>query len=504
MDHGFGPLVAVFALFALASILFASPVTAEETRQQAPAATGALAPLPDQIPSPGDTRIDILEGSSVAEPVIDEEFLIPETGKEAQALSVEEIWLLDMGPAPAAVPSGAAVTGDGLILPTGALPARIMSVEAGEAESGETPAPGMMKPSEPRQLEPLYVRELTGVQKGRNDSNPVWSPSGGSLAFERSVKERKEIVIARPDGSILRRIYLQQPKGEGALDFFLPDFLEGVSYNSGITWSPTGDRFVFMSNGGTGNYDLYLSGLLEDSTTRLTSSLEKDGHAQWSPVAEQIVFVSGRSGKANLYLLDLATMETKPLTRGEKTYLYPEWSPDGARIAMIYGSNENHDIFIIDDAGNPFETIRPLTTWGYDDLRPTWSPDGRHIAFYSNYNLMNDPKIWSLIVVSADGLNPTEGEGLSMRIVARNVNPDMERGPAWMPDSRRVLYVEDNRHEFFPIRVVDIHDGSNMPLHTETRINHDVVCSADGTIAFRAQVEQWDHIFLTRIEEPEL
>ena len=107
-------------------------------------------------------------------------------------------------------------------------------------------------------------------------------------------------------------------------------------------------------------------------------------------------------------------------------------------------------------------------------------------------------------MVSADGLHPTETEGPSLRIVARNVNPDMERGPAWMPDSRRILYVEDNRHEFFPIRVVNIQDGSNMPLHTNTRINHDVVCSTDGTIAFRAQVEQWDHIFLARIEEPAL
>jgi Tol biopolymer transport system component len=499
LDNGFEPLAAVLVFAALASIFLASPVMAEETMQQAPASTETLAPSADQIPSPGDTRIDKSQGSGVAKPVIEEVFLIPETGKEAQALSVEEIWVQDIEPAPVAIPSGAVVTGDSPVSPTVELP-----VETGEAVGGEKEAPGMMDNSGPRQIEPVYVRELTGVQKGRNDSNPVWSPSGGRLAFERSVKERKEIVIARPDGSILSRIYMQEPREEGALDFFLPDFLQGISYNSGITWSPTGDRFVFMSNGGTGNYDLYLSGLPGDSTTRLTSSSEKDGHARWSPVAEQIVFVSGRSGKADLYLLDLTTLEMKPLTRGEKTYLYPEWSPDGTRIAMIYGSNENHDIYIIDDAEQPFETIRPLTTWDYDDLRPTWSPDGRHIAFYSNYNLMNDPKIWSLMVVSADDLHPTETEGSSLRIVARNVNPDMERGPAWMPDSRRILYVEDNRHEFFPIRVVDIQDGSNMPLNTNTKINHDVVCSSDGTIAFRAQVEQWDHIFLARLEEPAL
>ncbi len=36
---------------------------------------------------------------------------------------------------------------------------------------------------------------------------------------------------------------------------------EEVSYNAGITWSPGGDRFIYMSNGGEGNYDLYLQEL---------------------------------------------------------------------------------------------------------------------------------------------------------------------------------------------------------------------------------------------------
>ncbi|MCK5352441.1 hypothetical protein KAJ77_07670, partial [bacterium] len=112
MDHGFEPLVAVLAFVALATIFLASPVTAEETRQQAPASTDTMTPFADQTPSPGGTRIDTSEGSGVAGPVIDEGTLIPETGKEAQALSVEEIWLQDIEPAPVAVPSGAVVTGD--------------------------------------------------------------------------------------------------------------------------------------------------------------------------------------------------------------------------------------------------------------------------------------------------------------------------------------------------------------------------------------------------------
>jgi hypothetical protein len=38
-------------------------------------------------------------------------------------------------------------------------------------------------------------------------------------------------------------------------------------------------------------------------------------------------------------------------------------------------------------------------------------------------------------------------------------------------------------------------------LQTGTNINDDVTCSRDGTIAFRAQVNQWDQIFIARTRD---
>lgn len=378
-----------------------------------------------------------------------------------------------------------------------------MSPPPASVRWGSSPGAGLPEEEseDAGQLKPLYVRELTGVLRGRNDSNPVWSPTGEVIAFERAVDERKEIVIAKRDGSVVRKVYFQPTSGDTDLGFLLTGFPETASYNAGITWSPAGDRFVFMSNAGKGNYDLYLGGLEGESIIRLTEGREKEGHAHWSPVSEQLVFVSGRTGKADLYLLDLGTWRTERLTRGEKTYLYPQWSPDGRKIATIYGSNENHDIHLIEDINRPFDTIRPLTTWHHDDLRPIWSPDGKYIAFYSNYNPQGDPKTWSIVVVAADGSDPTGGEGLAARVVAEGVHPDMERGPAWMPDSRRIVFVKNDRHAFFPIAVADVIAGVVAPVRTGTRINHDVSCSADGSIAFRAQVDQWDRIFISRLED---
>jgi Tol biopolymer transport system component len=355
--------------------------------------------------------------------------------------------------------------------------------------------------SKPEVLEPLFVRPLTKIETGRNDSNPEWSPAGTLIAFERSRGDKKEIQIAYPDGTAVQTVYFQLSQGGEDTKFFFPGVYEEVSYNSGITWSPGGDRFVFMSNGGEGNYDLYLQELGGTTAVRLTDHKEKDGQAHWSPVSDTIVFVSGRTGNGDLYLLDLRTKALKGLTRGGKAYLYPQWSPDGKKIVMMYGSNENHNIVLITDVDKPVESRKALTTWPHDDLRPVWSPDGRKIAFYSNYNPAGDPRVWAIVVIAADGSGPTEGEGLAAMIVATDVIPDVETGPAWTPDSAGIVYVKNDRQEYNPLYVVNVEQKASMLVKTDTKMNHDVTCSEDGSIAFRAQVNQWDQIYIMKLKQ---
>ncbi len=362
------------------------------------------------------------------------------------------------------------------------------------------------KPKVPREadeIEPLYVRELLEMKAGHNDSNPVWSSDGKKIAFERSSGDKREIIISRLDGSIIQKIYCKlSDNKDDEMDFFFPGIAEDISYNSGISWSPAHTSMVFMSNGGSGNYDLYLLPQLGNKTTiRLTKNDEKDSHPQWSPVKDQLIFVSGRTGKADVYLMKLETMETIQVTDGEKTYLYPQWSPDGNKIAMIYGSNENHDIYLIEDITKPVETLKALTTWAHDDLRPAWSPDGKKIAFYSNYNLDQDPKVWALFVIDAADSGPTEAEELAAKVVATNVIPDIESGPAWMPDSNRIIYIRNDRQAYNPIYIVNVKEKTESAVKTATKMNHDVICSSDGIIAFRAQVNQWDHIYIAELKE---
>jgi Tol biopolymer transport system component len=352
---------------------------------------------------------------------------------------------------------------------------------------------------EPVGIEPEFVRPLVPTAGGRNDSNPVWSPSGDMIAFERSRGDNKEIVVVRFNGDIVQTIHHQSSVVPGQGQFFFPGVVEQTSYNSGISWSPEGKRFVFMSNGGEGNYDLYLREP-DRRITRITADKEKDGHGHWSPAHDQIAFVSGRSGKGDVYLLDIAAKTTARLTQGEQPYLYPQWSPDGRRLAVIQGTNENHDVYLLDPGRTPPAPPKPLSTWRYDDLRPVWSPDGKRVAFYTNYNPAGDPKTWAIAVVAADGSDPTEGEGLAARVVATDVVPDIERGPAWMPDNRRVAYVRDERQAYNPIYIADVDSRTSTLVRTGTKMNHDVTCSPSGVIAFRAQLDQWDQVYVAKLK----
>jgi Tol biopolymer transport system component len=376
--------------------------------------------------------------------------------------------------------------------------------ETEQSTVGGNPPDEKARKNESPALEPASVRAVTRIEPGHNDSNPVWSPTGELLAFERSIDDKREIVVCRLDGAVVHRLYYRTSESETAAvrQMFLSGILDEASFNSGITWSPDGKSLAFMSNGGRGNYDLYLAPELGKSTIiRLTENSERDSQPRWSPVANEVVFVSGRTGKADIFLLKLEPRAMIKLTQGEKSYLYPEWSPDGKKIAMIYGSNDNHDVYLIEDLARPAETMKPITTWTYDDLRPTWSPDGRKIAFYSNYNTENDPMVWSIIVIPLDNSNNMDADFLVSRVVATNVIPDIEQGPAWMPDSKKIVYVKNDAQAFNPIYLVDIEEKSNLLIKTDTKMNHDIVCSRDGILAYRAQVEQWDHIYVASLRK---
>lgn len=112
------------------------------------------------------------------------------------------------------------------------------------------------------------------------------------------------------------------------------------------------------------------------------ASTYTEGHADYAPNGEHIVFVSDRSGAAELWRANLRTQETMRLTSlGNATLTRPQWSPDGQHIAFEMRTDGQAGIYLIDAAGG---RVEQLTASTYDEVGPSWSSDGRFLYFSSN------------------------------------------------------------------------------------------------------------------------
>ncbi len=267
---------------------------------------------------------------------------------------------------------------------------------------------------------------------------------------------------------------------------------------------------AFVSNGGEGAYDLYLGELggsdrppsaQAASLMQLTRDAAADGQVAWSPVGDRLAFVSGRTDRGDLYLLDLGSRRVVRLTADGRSVLHPEWSPDGRRIAFAIGDGDNHDICVIYDIDRPMTTRGCIVSWPFDDVRPRWSPDGRRIAFYSSYNADGEPGVWSLFTVAADGSEPARGQGLLARRLDTGVVVDLDVGPAWTPDGRRLIYAKRVDREFNPLYAAEVAAGTTRRLETGHAIHHDVAIARDGRLAVRAQVARWDRVLVGRLDD---
>lgn len=355
----------------------------------------------------------------------------------------------------------------------------------------------------------IEVKPLNDGQVKTNEANLSWSADGVYLGFELLEDGYRKIMLKDLAGNFARELKVI-PKGPN-------NFLDGMvvksaqSYNAGLRWSRDSTRYAFMSNGGIGEYNIYV-GAVGAQEKSVASSPTKDGYAVWSPVTNEISFVSARSGNGDIYLIDLKSRHVARLSTSEGVDIFPEWFPNGNRLVYSSGDALNHDLYVVGRAKRnggwqpPFQ----LTAWSRDDLRPTVSPDGRYVAFYADAaeEIGSGVRKWNIMVVPyIVGKTYSETE-LKQMVVAKDVVIDLNTGPAWSPDSRKIFYVKRDPSVANPIYAYDLFTGRDYLFKTNTRMNRDILLSKLGILSFRAQVGVWDRVFValtnqgTQLQEP--
>lgn len=372
-------------------------------------------------------------------------------------------------------------------------------------------------------LEILHIQQLEEKPGPYNSYNPLFSSDESLLSVEVDQGTFSRIFIYRlddDDGQSFSaekavEISLEDTLKEQSIeDYFESAYQESFNYE--FTWFPHSSSYIFTSNAGMGEYNIFVGSVHSKDKIfqairqnlqprdfgnflMMTEEVKKDGQAQSSPDGTKIVFTSGRTGNGDLYLIDLITGDLRQLTTSEDTDFFPQWSPDGKSIVYTTGGKQSHDIHIIRNVGTDMETTEVLVKWFFNDILPTFSPDGEKIAFYTTYNLERDPfntKRWGLMIIPADGSAPSAGKELVDYFHIPDVVKDNSQGTAWFPDSTHIMFAKNIDSEYNPIYIYNIENRDEFYVDTGTNINHDITVSPHGLVSFRAQVLGWDRIFI--------
>ena len=187
----------------------------------------------------------------------------------------------------------------------------------------------------------------------------------------------------------------------------------------------------------------------------------------------QIAFVSDREGNPEIYVMDINGGNQRNLTNHPDRDRDPSWSPDGKRIAFVSDRDghfradmpdtPSYEIYVMDADGGSQQN---LTNNPHDDRGPAWSPDGKRIVFTSRREKNQDGHFnLEIYVMDDDGRNQ---QNLTN-------NPNEDRYPSWSPDGKRIVFSSRRDGHFrgnfgitHEIYVMDA-DGENQQRLTENR-----------------------------------
>jgi Tol biopolymer transport system component len=237
----------------------------------------------------------------------------------------------------------------------------------------------------------------TGNGNTVTDHNPVFSPDGSKIAFDRTTLPG------------VTNIYVMNADGTNPIAVTSAvSFPHNVS-NSDPTWSPDGTSLAFVSNrDGSQKQELWIIRADGTGLTKITTNVQigSDGggplyawdvQPSWAPDGSVIAFSSTRDNPldADIYLVNPdgtnLTRLRHPGNNGQ-----PSWSPDSQRIG--FDVEPDTGINIMNRDGSNIVNVTNLGS------SPAWSPDGTRFAILSS---QPGDSVGNIFTIALDGSNLT-------------------------------------------------------------------------------------------------
>jgi Tol biopolymer transport system component len=238
-----------------------------------------------------------------------------------------------------AVVAGLVLIGSATLARGGSVPER-RGVIAFEAEAG------------------LYVIRADGGKPGRipgslpGDGNPVFSPDGSQLSFDRERNGSWDVYVMDADGSDQRQLTFSRADDDFA------------------RWAPHGRSLAFQSERRRGRKAVYVISLRTGVARRVTAS---GAFPDWTPDGKIIFTKNDELWSVRPYGRDEQPLPTKP----PGNVLAARVSKDGKKIVLVYPRGGRDGIVTTRIDGSGAKKI----TGESQDTDPVWSPDGNWVAF---------------------------------------------------------------------------------------------------------------------------
>jgi Tol biopolymer transport system component len=225
-----------------------------------------------------------------------------------------------------------------------------------------------------------------------------------------------------------------------------------VIFNGSPTY-PVGITTIAFASNQDGDFDIYKMNPDGSGVTKLTNLPGNEDEPDWSPDGNKIAFTKDGN---SICVLEVSYSVINCLRSG----FSPDFSPDGTKIAFSDGPSGNVEIFVMNSDGS---NVVQLTNGDFSALYPKWSPDGKKISYEYYHN------IWIM-----------NSDGRSKYNLTTNQSYEWAFSASWSPDSKKLVFVNDNSgYNKWGIYSINI-DRTNLTLLTNTFYDDEPVWSPDG------------------------
>ncbi len=298
-------------------------------------------------------------------------------------------------------------------------------------------------------------REVPLVEHPADDVLLGWSPDGSQILFASD----------RSGSTSAWTLRLADGKPQGSPELVKQDIGQAIP----LGFTRAGSYYYELMSGTSDIYTAEfdpvtgrVSSLPQKATQRFTGS---NVAPAWSPDGQFLAYRSSRTGPQVVIGSRPEVISIRSLKTGEERDLFPNlleswgpirWSPDG-RAIFVTGKDKRlqHGMYRIDASTGAAEPALRLDA-GAEILRPAWLPDGKRLL-YVNWRQESGTK--SLTVVLRDFETGRESE--LYRAAPRLIIDDI----ALSPDGRQVaLTLVEKETRSSALRVIPIAGGEGQEL----------------------------------------